>query len=137
MTGGMSSKRLSGWERSVKERYCFNFSGLFLSVEDCYAHLWQADTLGILPGIIIAVQPYCGLAERIGRESKLRGSRWSCSHVGSSDGTDTRVRDPPAGLIQTSPGEDLPHQGVLNRNQGGKQMSLCLRFTKLENENNL
>lgn len=74
--GEMFSKRLNSRERRFKEIFCLKFSGLFcvVAVEDCHAHLWQADTLGILPVIIIAVWPYCSLAEHISRESEFRDS---------------------------------------------------------------
>lgn len=65
-----------------------------MSVEECHALLWQGNTLGLLPVIIIAVRSYCSLPECISSESKFMVSPCSCSCVGISDDTDKQVRGP-------------------------------------------
>lgn len=91
-----------------------------MSVEECHVHLWQGDTLGVLPVIIIAIWSNCSLAKCLSSESKFMDSPCSCSCVGISDDTDKQVRAPPKLSYPDLFLGDLPDYGVLNRKEPRK-----------------
>lgn len=99
-----------------------------VAAEDCHAHLWQADTLGILPVIIITVWPYCSLAEHISRESKFRDSWCACSCVVIIADTDTQVRGPLSPSYSDLTLGRSARLEVLNGNQESKQMCAVFAF---------